>query len=388
MLMMPDVSGLKLNLRSFGASALALILLLSSACNNDEQTSAYEKKLQRDKQAIQNQCISDADCHVSGCHQTLCRATIEADFCEHRFVVRLDNENDLAAIMAYVRALLTDREAETLQSGGYATNLWTLSFHASLSQRQRVASALRALSYSGLAILDKDALRASHSLAQQLSAVDRDISLKRMQGAGPLVEKIIRSGDVLSRNDISKTWENLSPLLPDTGALDYSWDYDVVLDTISSIRLWPVYKNERIAVFDWSQFSFNVEDEDLRLSATVAKKDVDTLKKWSQNQAIILLSLGREILVAARVKEPIQGDSFEMLIHGGAKKRELSSQLKTLQRLYEMQGGVHFDEDATSRVERDLDCAKKVDRSCACIVGNCQWRVSPEFNECMVSPEK
>ncbi len=358
------------------------------ACNADTEPNVYEEKLQRDKQAIQNQCASDADCHVSGCHRTLCRATFEDDFCEHRFVVRLDEESDLLALLAYVRGLLTEREAETLQSGGYATNLWTISFHASLSQRARVMDALRALAYSGFAKLDKDARSLSVSLSQELGINDRDISLKTMQGAGPLVEKLIRSGDVLSRNDISKTWEALSPQLADSSESRFQWDYDVVIDTKSSIRLWPVYKNERISVFHWKEFSYFVDAEDIVVSGELSQKQAEILQRWSKSEELILLTLGREVLTAASVKQAIEDGEFELRLHRGAKKRELLKQLTTLQRLFDMSGGVQFDEHATAQVERDISCSKKLKRDCACVQGHCQWRVNKEFNECMTLPSQ
>lgn len=370
-------------LRSFTLLFLCVWASLFVSCRQGGDDEAYQEKLERDRFAISNQCHDDADCYVSGCHHSLCRATIEDDFCEHRYVLRLDTRDDLAALEAFVRTLLTEREAQSLRSGGYATQLWTLSLHASLGQRQRITEALRAVSLTGLTYLAPSATEVSEALAARLGPDDRDIRLRRTQKAGPLVEKIIRSGDILSRDDISRTWEHLMPLL-NNEAEKHHWDFDIIFESIPILRLWPVPKHERITVFAWESYEEIEDGDDLILRMGLNEKHAERLEQWSAKSEVILLVLGREVLIAAQLETSPGAIHYDLRIQGGKKNTVLRQHLEVLELLYGMEGSIQFDENATLRVERDIYCTQKVQRDCACIVGQCQWKNSKGYNACMI----
>ena len=180
---------------------LAFFILTSCSREDEKKEAEFQAKVEKTRTVLANHCDKDEDCIVTGCHNTMCRAMPEPEYCDHRIVLAMDSADDVAAVRILVSEMLTVHEAETVRIGGYAAGKWTLSFHASPTQRKRVESALNNLSLSGFAKLHPNSSAYNRALFDELSRTESksDLAMRDMRGAGLLVEKQIRSGDVLSK---------------------------------------------------------------------------------------------------------------------------------------------------------------------------------------------
>jgi len=110
------------------------------ACGDKDadRLAQIEAKAERTRTVLANQCTQNSDCIVTGCRQTMCRAMPEPDYCDHRIVLSMESADDAQAVKRIVAEQLTMRESDTIRIGGYSANRWTLSFHATQAQRERV----------------------------------------------------------------------------------------------------------------------------------------------------------------------------------------------------------------------------------------------------------
>ena len=367
---------------------LCSIACLFNACDDDKKREAeIQAKVEKVRTVLANQCSKDDDCVITGCHNSMCRAMPEPEYCDQRIVVAVENESDIAAVKRIVTEQLTVTEAETLRIGGYAAGKWTISFHAPQSQRKRVESALEHLPQSGFARLHPNASTYTTALYDELKQFGSDIALRAMKGVGNLVEKQIRSGDILSKDDIRNTWEQIEPALSvkvsDDDDIERLWAYDVIIQKIAYLRLWPVDKRQRITARLWNDFDMRTDNGDIIISATLDQPFADTLRRWTEDGSIIVVLLGTEIIASAIPNIPISDGTFELVISNGAKSEIMMEKTRTLKAVTQIKGAVHLDRSATAKVERDLTCLERFPRECACIDGSCGWKTNVEYNKCL-----
>lgn len=369
-------------------SLTASLFAFCSCDDKDEDRLAQiEAKVTRTRTVLANQCSQDSDCVVTGCRQTMCRAMPEPDYCDHRIVLSMESAEDAQAVKRIVAEQLTLGESDTIRIGGYSANRWTLSFHATQAQRERVESTINSLAHSGFARLHPQSARYTDEAYRALSANDPDITVRTMRGAGPLIEKKIRSGDVLSKDDIRNAWAHLSPIqnvrLGEDDDIERIWSYDVVFDAISHLRLWPVDKRQRLSVRLWKSLSRRIDNGDLIIAGEVDPNMVDTLRNWTKSGSLILLTLGSEVIATALPETPIEDGRFELVIDGAANNETQIDAIEMLESIVHMHGEVYIDKQATASVERDITCQERFPRACACIDGYCGWRVNPDYNACL-----
>ncbi len=371
----------------FFLTASLTLSLFASACHDDEaeKEAQFQAKVEKTRTVLGNHCSNDSDCMITGCHLTMCRAMPEPEYCDQRIVLAIDDEADIPMIKSLVTDQLTVREAESVRLGGYAAGRWTLSFLATQTQRERIETALNHLPQSGFARLHPKSDMHSEALFERMN--DDDTALVAMKGAGKLVEKQIRSGDVLSKEDIRNTWTQAAPMLnvnitPDDD-IERLWAYDVIFDRISKLRFWPVDKRQRISARMWQNLESRVDNGDLILTAQLKEAVVPTFKSWIDSGKIIVVLLGNEIVASAIPDQAIDDGHFELVIHDGAKNETLMASIDTLKAVSKMKGAVHVDDEATANVERDIVCTQKYPRQCACINGSCGWKISKDYNACL-----
>ena len=371
---------------------LALLLLcfcfVILSCDDEKEREAeIQKQIEKVRTVLANQCSQDADCMITGCHNSLCRAMPEPENCDQRIVVAVENDEDIDAVKRIVREQLTVAEADTMRVGGYAAGKYTVSFHAAPSQRKRVESALEHLPQSGFARLHPGAQKYTEALFKELQHFGNDVALRSMKGVGNLVEKQIRSGDILSKDDIRNTWEQIEPALAvkvsEDDNIERLWAYDVIFQKITYLRLWPIDKRQRITARLWKDFEMRVDNGDIILSANLEPPVSDTLKRWTQDGSIIVVLIGTEIIATAIPNIPIEDGAFELVIANGAKSEIMMENIRTLQAVAQLKGAVHLDRSATAKVERDLSCIEKFPRECACIEGSCGWKTNVDYNKCL-----
>ena len=366
---------------------LSLCFVILSCDDEKEREAELQKKVEKVRTVLANQCSQDADCVITGCHNSLCRAMPEPENCDQRIVVAVENDADVDAVKRIVREQLTVTEADTLRIGGYAAGKYTISFHAAPSQRKRVESALEHLPQSGFARLHPGAQKYTQALFAELQHFGNDVALRSMKGVGDLVEKQIRSGDILSKDDIRNTWEQIEPSLAvkvsENDEIERLWAYDVIFQKITYLRLWPIDKRQRITARLWKDFEMRVDNGDIILSANLEPPFSDTLKRWTQDGSIIVVLIGTEIIASAIPNLPIEDGAFELVISNGAKSEIMMENIRTLQAVAQLKGAVHLDRPATARVERDLSCIERFPRECACIEGSCGWKTNVDYNKCL-----
>ncbi len=366
---------------------LSLCFVLLSCDDEKEREAELQKKVEKVRTVLANQCSQDSDCVITGCHNSLCRAMPEPENCDQRIVVAVENDEDIAAVKRIVREQLTVAEADTMRVGGYAAGKYTVSFHAAPSQRKRVESALEHLPQSGFARLHPGAQKYTSALFTELQHFGNDVTLRSMKGVGNLVEKQIRSGDILSKDDIRNTWEQIEPALAvkvsEDDDIERLWAYDVIFQKITYLRLWPIDKRQRITARLWKDFEMRVDNGDIILSANLEPPFADTLKRWTQDGSIIVVLIGTEIIASAIPNIPIEDGAFELVISNGAKSDIMMENIRTLQAVAQLKGAVHLDRPATAKVERDLSCIEKFPRECACIEGSCGWKTNVDYNKCL-----
>lgn len=361
-------------------------LFLFSSCNDDEKKEAeFQAKVEKTRTVLGNHCSSDSDCMITGCHQTMCRAMPEPEFCEQRVVLDIDDQADIPVVKDIVSDLLTVREAETVRIGGYAAGKWTLSFMATQAQRERIETTINHLSQSGLARIHPNAEAHSRALFDKLA--DPDSYLRTMKGVGVLTEKKIRSGDVLSKDDIRNTWTLVAPSLDVKVSVDDDierlWGYDVITDTIPYLRFWPVDKRQRISTRLWKEFDYRTDNGDIIMTSQLADPVVETFRHWTSESRLIVVLLGNEVLATTLPNQSISDGHFDIVIHDAAQNETLLNSIKTLKAVSRMKGGVRLDNVSTQKVERDITCHRKHPRQCACIEGSCGWRLNTEYNACL-----
>lgn len=376
-----------MRIQNFFFYSLCLFVLCSCGREDKEKQAQNEAKAERARAVLANQCSSDADCIITGCRQTMCRAMPEPDYCDHRIVLAMESPDDAQAVKRIVAEQLTTRESDTIRIGGYSANRWTLSFHASQAQRERVESTLNSLAQSGLARLHPKAEHYSRAAFSALSATDPDIELRTMRGAGPLIEKKIRSGDVLSKDDIRSAWSHIAAIqditLGNGDAFERIWSYDVVFDSVSQLRLWPVDRRQRLSVRTWKSISARVDNGDIVVTGDVGENMAETLRSWTQTPNLLLLTLGTEVIAAAIAQTPIEDGRFELIIADAAQNETKADAVEMLESINKMRGAVYIDAEATASAERDISCQARFPRACACIEGYCGWRVNPDYNACL-----
>ncbi|MBO4351339.1 MAG: hypothetical protein J6A01_10385 [Proteobacteria bacterium] len=365
---------------------IALFACVLGACNDDEKKEAeFKAKVEKTRTVLSNHCSTDSDCMVTGCHKTMCRAMPEPEYCEQRIVLDMDDKNDIPVVRGIVSDLLTVREAETVRIGGYAAGKWTLSFMATQAQRERIETTLNHISQSGFARIHPNAETYSQALFDKLA--DPDSELRTMKGVGILTEKKIRSGDVLSKDDVRNTWALAAPSLDvkvsDNDDIELLWGYDVLFDTISHLRFWPVDKRQRISIRLWKEFDYRTDNGDIILTAQLADPVVDTFKQWTQDHKLIVVLLGNEVLATTLPEQIVSNGHFDIVIHDGAKNETLIKSMETLKAVSQMTGGVRLDRDSTQKVERDITCHEKYPRECGCIEGSCGWKLNIDYNACL-----
>lgn len=376
-----------MRIQNFFFYSLCLFVFCSCGREDKEKQAQNEAKAERARAVLANQCSSDADCIITGCRQTMCRAMPEPDYCDHRIVLSMESPDDAQAVKRIVAEQLTTRESDTIRIGGYSANRWTLSFHASQAQRERVESTLNSLAQSGLARLHPKAEQYSRAAFSALSATDPDIELRTMRGAGPLIEKKIRSGDVLSKDDIRSAWSHIAAIqditLGNGDAFERIWSYDVVFDSVSQLRLWPVDRRQQLSVRTWKSISARVDNGDIVVTGDVGENMAETLRSWTQTPNLLLLTLGTEVIAAAIAQTPIEDGRFELIIADAAQNETKADAVEMLESINKMRGAVYIDAEATASAERDISCQDRFPRACACIEGYCGWRVNPDYNACL-----
>lgn len=362
-------------------------VFLSSGCDDDEKEARIQQKIEKTRAVLANHCTADRDCLVTGCHASLCRAMPEPDFCDNRLVVAIENEEDIGTVKQLVADQLTVSEGESLRIGGYAAGRWTVSFQGSWAQRLRVESALRDVPLSGFGRLHPATTAYTNALYEALAVDSPDVALRSMKGVGQLTEIDIRAGDILSKEDIRDAWEQIVPKLSvrisDTDEIERLWAYDVIFETVSKLRLWPIDKRQRIGVRQWKAFDVRYESGDIILTATLEGHFAATLKAWSQGEQIIVLLLGNEVLASAIPTATISDGRFDFVIHNAAHSSLMRQNLETLSKIAHLHGAIALDDEATAKVERDIACQKKYPRTCACLDGLCGWALNPDYNACL-----
>lgn len=376
--------------RFLGIALACTCAVMAVSCGNDEEKkiAQIEAKAAHTKTVLANQCKLDSDCMMTGCRHTMCRAMPEPDYCDHRIVIALEDASDMEAVKQIAAKQLTPNESDTIRMGGYAAGRWTLSFHASQAQRERIETMLGMMSQSGFARLHPNAGAQTQAAFEALSAKKvSDIALMSMRGAGVLIEKKIRSGDILSKDDIRDAWAQLDEirnlsLTPDD-AIERIWAYDIIFDAIASLRIWPIDRRQRISIGLWRDFSYRVDNGDIVISARLSDSVADTFRAWTSAGELIVLMLGNEIIATAIPEQPIEDGRFELIIQDGVKNEALLENVGMLENVVKMKGMVRIDSEATASVERDISCQKRFPRECGCIDGYCGWKTNPEYNACL-----
>lgn len=354
------------------------------SCHDDREEAEFQAKVERTRAALGNHCTQDSDCVITGCRNTLCRAVPEPDYCEHRIVLEIDSLDDLTTVKRLIMEQLTVQESQSVQLGGYSAGRWTLSFSADLSQRSKIEATLSAISQSGFARLHDKSQQYAEETEKSLR--DPDVTLRSLRGAGKLLEKQIRSGDVLSKNDIHNTWTQLASFLEASDEIQDKncfWAYDVVVDKISYLRLWPIDKIQRISLQHWENLDVRTDNGDIIITATLDDSASEQFAQWSQENRVIVLILGQEVIASSTPTQRIENGRFELVIHDGASNASLLASIEMFQAIAQMEGSVRIDQDATRKVERDLECHQQNPRTCACIAGSCGWRQSEDYNACL-----
>lgn len=371
----------------FVALFLCFAVFLGCSSEEEEKLAKLSAHAESTRAVMANRCTTDADCMVTGCRGTMCRAMPEPDYCDHRFVIALDDESDLSTVRQIIMEQLTEREADTVRVGGYAAGRWTVSFQATPGQRERVEQTIQSLNFSGFARLHSRAADYTRAAFEKRAPNDNDIILKTMKGAGVLLEKKIRSGDILSKDDIRNTWEQTADLravvLSEDDEIERIWAYDVIFENVSHLRLWPIDKRQRLSVRLWKSFQHRVDNGDIVISGEVSDNMIETFRNWTQSQHLMVLMLGQEIIASALPEQAIEDGKFELIIHDGVKNETTVNAVEMLQRVAQMKGSVRIDAKATEAVERDITCGKKHPRTCACIEGYCGWRMNSDYNACL-----
>ncbi len=365
---------------------VVVVCLLASSCR-DEPNPEIEAKKVRDIEAIQNICHQDSDCFVTGCYEHVCRAAPDESICEHRLVVRLERDEDRAALETLISSELTPLEALTLRIGGYAARLWTLSFHASLQQRGRIISELQHIASSGIARVAANSAELSRALAAELiqRGVD-DVALVKTQVVGELVEVGIRSGDILSLRDVEAKWAEVGKIASAfwaRGELAYDVAYDVVMDPLPALRLWPVDKTTRLYVSQFASLHVKRTDE-IELQIVLNETQRTWLAQWIQDIARpLVFIIGARVMTPMLVEAGVRG--HKLTVSMPLKSDDVSQQreLEKLEKLSQIKGVLRYEAQATSHAERDLDCHRQHRRTCACVAGHCQWRSHPKYQACL-----
>ena len=368
------------------ATIICIFAILLCACSDDEKKEAeFQAKVEKTRTVLGNHCSQDSDCMITGCHKTMCRAMPEPEFCDQRIVLAIDDEGDIPAIKSIVTAQLTVREAETVRLGGYSAGKWTLSFMATAVQRERIETALNHLGQSGFALLHPNAQKYSNALYERLK--NQDTVMRTMKGAGKLVERQIRSGDVLSKDDVRNTWtqaaEALNAPITENDSIELLWAYDVIFGTVSQLRFWPIDKRQRITARLWKEFESRSDNGDIIITAHLSEAMTASLKRWTEAEKLIAVLVGNEVIATAIPHQPIEDGLFELVIHDGAKNETLLEAIDTLEQISQMKGGIRIDREATAKVERDITCHEKFPRECACIDGSCGWKINADYNACL-----
>lgn len=363
------------------------VTLMFGCSNDDEKEAQFQATVEKTKTVLANQCSKDEDCIVTGCHQNICRAMPEPDYCDQRLVLAAGDASDIPVLKSIIAEQLTVQEADTLRIGGYAAGLWTLSFQADQTQRARVETLITNLSQSGFAKLHPKSNLHTQALYDKLSPTDPDIALRSMKGVGKLLEKQIRSGDVLSKDDIRNTWTKIANSLdvqvtPDDD-IERLWAYDVIFGKVSFLRIWPIDKRQRISLHFWKDLETRTDNGDIIISAKITGLPAETFKKWTSSDNLIVLMIGNQIIASALPGQAIEDGVFELVIHDGAKSEIIVQAVDTLKALANLKGTFRIDQNATTKVERDIACQKKFPRSCGCIQGSCAWHLNPDYNACL-----
>ena len=63
------------------------VTLMFGCSNDDEKEAQFQATVEKTKTVLANQCSKDEDCIVTGCHQNICRAMPEPDYCDQRLFV-------------------------------------------------------------------------------------------------------------------------------------------------------------------------------------------------------------------------------------------------------------------------------------------------------------
>ncbi len=358
------------------------------SCGDDEAKREEEQrvKIEKERSLLSNSCQQDSDCIVTGCRNSLCRAMPEDEYCDHRIVLQLDDKKDLGVVERIVKQRLTVREAESVRLGGHSAGKWLLSFQGPQAQRERVERALETLSMSGLAVLHPNAAEDSQKIFEAFGGND-DVKLRTMRGAGALVEKLIRSGDLLSKDDIRDAWKSVAPKLNETfdlqNDIEHLWGYDVITGKMPYIRLWPVDRRSRISVKMWTKMKYRVENGDIHIEGSLSDNASDSLMQWTTQKRLVLLLLGNEILATALPNTEIEDGNFELIMRGAGGNRDLIDALDVLDAVADMKGSVRIDSEATARVERDIKCMQEHPRECGCMNNVCGWKHNPDYNQCL-----
>ncbi len=361
-------------------------LFAATSCSDKEEIEAKQRALVEENRALlSNTCKQDSDCIITGCRNTLCRTIVEEDYCDHRLVVALDHKEDLGVVEKVVKQRLTVREAETLRMGGYAAGQWTISFQASQAQRERVEQVLENLSLSGLSVLHENSVSDSQKLFDAFDH-DPDVALRSMRGAGNLVEKQIRSGDLLSKDDIRDTWQAVKPKLdlvyaPDD--IEHLWAYDVVTGKVSYLRFWPLDRRMNMSVKMWESLNIRREGEDLHVEGSLGDDDALLFEGWTDASKLIVLTLGNEVLASALPSKSIDDGKFDLIIKSAANHEDLMDALEVLKAISKMKGSVRLDQAATKLVEHDIECHRQHPRECGCVKERCAWKTNPDYNACL-----
>ena len=367
---------------------LFCFFVVMTSCNNDEKQKqeAFKQKVERDKEIQSNPCRKDSDCIITGCRGTLCRSMVEDEYCDHRLVMTLDDKRDLGVIERIVKQRLTVREAESVRLGGHSAGKWILSFQAPQAQRERIEHTIASLAMSGLAVLHPTAVEDSKKVYDAFHN-HPDVFLRTMRGAGPLVEKQIRSGDLLSKDDIRDAWQSMAPILEKTfdvkNDIEHFWSYDVITGKIAYLRLWPVDKRTRISVKLWDSLNYHIENGDIHVEGQLSDKITDQLEKWTSEERLILLLLGNEVLASALPEDMITDGKFDIILRSASANEDLVDAMEILSSVAEMKGGVRLDPEATAHVERDIECHKKFPRQCGCTNNVCGWKTNVDYNGCL-----
>ncbi|MBQ8035538.1 MAG: hypothetical protein IJ268_00960, partial [Proteobacteria bacterium] len=91
----------------FHAIILLSALIFFGCGSDDEKEAKFQAKVEKTKTVLANQCSKDEDCVVTGCHQTLCRAMPEPDYCDQRIVLAAADSADIPVLKSIIAEQLT-----------------------------------------------------------------------------------------------------------------------------------------------------------------------------------------------------------------------------------------------------------------------------------------